>query len=230
MTDLDYVEHIAGVCATSNTAAELCRKLVHSEVTGQHALGAVVYVVTQAGDLELVGSYGKMPNLGDDVSIWANNPVANAVVGVEAKSAMMANHDGKEYLVSAIPITKGGSPIGVAAVVRQEGGVSLASKMSPVSIRALGNIYGTWLETLGIKPNTGPITQVSDAELTSRQIEIIKQIASGNTNAQIAANLILSESSIRQETVRIYRALGVGARSEAARKALNLGIIEKTVI
>ena len=34
-------------------------------------------------------------------------------------------------------------------------------------------------------------------------------MAQGLTNAQIAQELMLSESSIRQETVKIYRALGV---------------------
>jgi DNA-binding NarL/FixJ family response regulator len=55
-------------------------------------------------------------------------------------------------------------------------------------------------------------------------------MAEGKTNAQIAQELILSESTIRQETVKIYRALGVHARSEAGKRAKHLGIIDRVAI
>jgi DNA-binding NarL/FixJ family response regulator len=61
--------------------------------------------------------------------------------------------------------------------------------------------------------------------LTHRQQEVLQRMANGKTNAQIAVDLILSESSIRQETVKIYRALGVATRLEAAQKGLNLGLV-----
>lgn len=230
MEDLKIIEHVAELCATSGTAAELSRKLVHSPIVGIDAVGAVFYIVTQAGDLELIGSFGKVPSFGDDLSIWADNPLARAVSDLMPMSALMPNHDGKEYLVAALPITKGSDPIGVAAVVRNQTGQPIAAKLQPEAIRALSNTYAIWLDSLGLKPNTGPVTTVADGELTERQLEILRQMAMGKTNAQIAADLILSESSIRQETVRIYRALGVGARAEAARKALNLGLIEKVAI
>lgn len=50
-------------------------------------------------------------------------------------------------------------------------------------------------------------------------------MAQGLTNAQIAQELMLSESSIRQETVKIYRALGVNNREAAAKQARGLGLI-----
>jgi DNA-binding NarL/FixJ family response regulator len=50
-------------------------------------------------------------------------------------------------------------------------------------------------------------------------------MAEGLTNAQIAMQLMLSESSIRQETVKIYRALGVNSRVEASKKGQALGLI-----
>jgi DNA-binding CsgD family transcriptional regulator len=50
--------------------------------------------------------------------------------------------------------------------------------------------------------------------LTLRQWEILAGIRSGKTNAQIAEYLGFSESLIRQETVQIYRKLGVSGRKE----------------
>jgi ATP/maltotriose-dependent transcriptional regulator MalT len=40
---------------------------------------------------------------------------------------------------------------------------------------------------------------------------------------------MLSESTIRQETVKIYRSLGVGDRLEAVKKAKVLGLLPKRV-
>jgi DNA-binding NarL/FixJ family response regulator len=42
--------------------------------------------------------------------------------------------------------------------------------------------------------------------------------------------MILSESSIRQETVKIYRALGVGSRAEASKRAVHLGILRAPAV
>ena len=231
MQDVVVIEHIAELCATSGAAAELARRLVHSPMVGNgDAVGAVFYIVTQAGDLDLIGSYGKVPNLGDDLTIWAANPLAKAVADLKPHAELMPNHDGEEYLVASIPLLRGSDPIGVAAVVRRKNGVALASKLKPEAVRAIGNTYAIWLDSLGLKPNTGPISLATQTDLTQRQLEILKEMAHGKTNAQIASQLILSESSIRQETVRIYRALGVGTRSEAARKALNLGLIDRILI
>jgi DNA-binding NarL/FixJ family response regulator len=55
-------------------------------------------------------------------------------------------------------------------------------------------------------------------------------MAEGKTNAEIAQEMILSESTIRQETVRIYRALGVSARADASKRAKHLGIIDRLAI
>jgi len=55
----------------------------------------------------------------------------------------------------------------------------------------------------------------------------LSNIQDGQVNLEIAKELMLSESTIRQETVRIYRALGVGNRQEAVKKAQSLGIIKK---
>lgn len=50
--------------------------------------------------------------------------------------------------------------------------------------------------------------------LSRRQAEILQLIREGKTNPQIADELGFSESLIRQETVSIYRKLGVSGRKE----------------
>lgn len=53
-------------------------------------------------------------------------------------------------------------------------------------------------------------------ELTQRQQLILKLIAEGRTNNDIADLLTYSESLIRQETIKIYDFLGCNGRAEAA--------------
>lgn len=53
-----------------------------------------------------------------------------------------------------------------------------------------------------------------DEELTPRQKEIVILIRQGKTNSSIAVILGFSESLIRQETITIYRKLGVSGRRD----------------
>ena len=53
--------------------------------------------------------------------------------------------------------------------------------------------------------------------LTARQREILQLVAQGLSNAQIAKNLFLSESTIKQHLRATYKVLGVSDRKEAAR-------------
>ena len=46
----------------------------------------------------------------------------------------------------------------------------------------------------------------------------------GKTNHELAAELGFSVSTVRHETMRIYEALAVSDRKEAANKALLLGL------
>jgi DNA-binding NarL/FixJ family response regulator len=52
--------------------------------------------------------------------------------------------------------------------------------------------------------------------LSHRQREILGLVAEGRSNAQIAAHLYLSESTIKQHLRAAYKALGVRNRGEAA--------------
>jgi DNA-binding CsgD family transcriptional regulator len=54
----------------------------------------------------------------------------------------------------------------------------------------------------------------SMAELTERQSLILEMIQTGNTNQMIAVRMGYSESLIRQETINIYRKLGISGRRD----------------
>ena len=62
-------------------------------------------------------------------------------------------------------------------------------------------------------------------QLSQRQILILRGMVEGKTNHELATELGFSVSTIRHETMRIYQALAVSDRKEAAKKALMLSII-----
>ena len=62
-------------------------------------------------------------------------------------------------------------------------------------------------------------------ELSPRQLRVLEYVAQGMTNGQIARALKFSESTVRQETMAIYRFLQVPGRVEAVEVALERGIL-----
>ena len=64
-----------------------------------------------------------------------------------------------------------------------------------------------------------------NAQLSQRQILILRGMVEGKTNHELATELGFSVSTIRHETMRIYQALAVSDRKEAANKALTLSLV-----
>ena len=62
--------------------------------------------------------------------------------------------------------------------------------------------------------------------LSERQMRILGLMAKGLTNSQISKRVGFSESTVRQETMAIYRYFGVGGRREAVRLAGMRGMLD----
>jgi DNA-binding CsgD family transcriptional regulator len=62
--------------------------------------------------------------------------------------------------------------------------------------------------------------------LTDRQRRILELLARRMTNTQIGKNLGFSESTVKQETMRVYRHLGVSDRRAAVQAAIVRNILE----
>jgi DNA-binding NarL/FixJ family response regulator len=61
------------------------------------------------------------------------------------------------------------------------------------------------------------------AELTPREIEILRMVAAGMANKQIAAELVISERTARSHVSNILRKLGLSSRTQAALWAVREG-------
>ena len=72
----------------------------------------------------------------------------------------------------------------------------------------------------------GPITRTraNPAGLTDRQVEVLRLLAGGLTNAEIAERLVVSVRTVDHHVSAVLGRLGVGSRKEAAVRATELGL------
>ena len=66
----------------------------------------------------------------------------------------------------------------------------------------------------------------ADDELTTREIEVLRLIAAGNSNKLIADQLSIGEATVKSHVTNILSKLGANDRSHAITIALKRGIIE----
>ncbi len=70
------------------------------------------------------------------------------------------------------------------------------------------------------KPTTTAIPQTNPAGLTAREVEVLRLLADGLTDIQIAEKLILSPRTVHAHISSIYNKLDVTSRSAATRYAI----------
>lgn len=67
---------------------------------------------------------------------------------------------------------------------------------------------------------------VADDELTPREIDVLRLIATGNANKQIADQLSIGEATVKSHVTNILSKLGANDRAHAVTIGLKRGIIE----
>ena len=71
-----------------------------------------------------------------------------------------------------------------------------------------------------------PLKSLDDVGLTRRELEILQLVAEGDSNAQLAKMLWITEQTVKFHLSNIYRKLGVSNRTEAARWAQLHGLLD----
>jgi DNA-binding NarL/FixJ family response regulator len=61
--------------------------------------------------------------------------------------------------------------------------------------------------------------------LSSREIEVLRLVARGGTNKEVAGELVVSEHTVARHLSNIYTKLGVGSRSAATAWAYERSLI-----
>ena len=71
-----------------------------------------------------------------------------------------------------------------------------------------------------------PVPARSTHRLTPREVEVLRALAIGKSNKQLAPMLSISESTFKTYLRNIYEKLGVRTRVEAVRRGVELGIVD----
>ena len=67
---------------------------------------------------------------------------------------------------------------------------------------------------------------VSDEALTPREVEVLRHIAQGNRNKDIAERLFISEETVKVHVKHVMDKLGANDRTEAVAIGIRRGIIQ----
>jgi len=62
-------------------------------------------------------------------------------------------------------------------------------------------------------------------ELTKRELEVLTGMSHGRSNAQIGADLYLSEDTVKTHARRLFRKVGASDRAQAVAIGLRRGLI-----
>lgn len=77
----------------------------------------------------------------------------------------------------------------------------------------------------GGRPRPSHRAAASGPALSGREVEILRQVARGLSNPEIAAAFSISEGTVKTHLHRIFVKMGVGDRTQAAITALKQGTI-----
>jgi DNA-binding NarL/FixJ family response regulator len=84
---------------------------------------------------------------------------------------------------------------------------------------------GTVFSAIGLSEN-GVSAVAKEAGLTERELVILDALTRGLSNSAIAKELWVAEQTVKFHLTNIYRKLGAANRTEAARRAYELGLVE----
>jgi DNA-binding CsgD family transcriptional regulator len=85
----------------------------------------------------------------------------------------------------------------------------------------------TFNEVMGINPGNSsakPVTAVDLPELTARENAVLRLVAQGASNGDIARRLFISEKTVRNHLTNIFEKIGVDSRARAVVVARDRGV------
>jgi ATP/maltotriose-dependent transcriptional regulator MalT len=136
------------------------------------------------------------------------------------------------FAASGAAFELGRARLELARVLVSLGREDAAAREATVALKRLDEIGAAGeaararelLGHLGVSPRPTPGPR-GDQLLTPRQLEVLRQVSKGLTDAQIAARLVLSKHTVHRHLQNAYAALGCSSRAAAVAEAHRLRLL-----
>ncbi|MCB0172227.1 MAG: response regulator transcription factor [Anaerolineae bacterium] len=208
------------ICDDQEVVCEGLRVILNSaagiEVAGVAYDGAAALDLIPTAKPDLVLMDLKMPGLN---GIQATRLIHQQYP--EIRVLVLTTYDGDEWVLDAIRSGAAGyllkdSPR-EALIAAIKGTIDGKTHVDP-------GVAGTLLAQIA-RTATPPTTSLT-ADLSERELEVLRHLARGLTNLDIADRLHLSEGTIRNYVSAVFTKLGVSDRTQAAVIALRYGLVD----
>lgn len=217
--------------AVSRNSSEFCRYLAVVSLRDLKARTALLVRRDLDGTLRLHGQHGLVNRRTElaQLPLREENHLQHAI---DHQRVVVVSDGSHDRCFLAIPFNTGSPVLGAIGIGFADDAKSITLTQAELElIQLLGELMT--VNSLPRMRATGILTKIyfdseiesEQNEFTIRQLRILDEMAIGRTNAQIAKTLALSESTIKQEAVKIFRLLGVNNRQRAVSVSKEMGII-----
>ena len=149
--------------------------------------------------------------------------------GVPTKVLMLTTFDLNEYVYDALRAGASGFLLKDTPAEQLAEGVRIVARgealLAPTVTRRLLDEFAAFGRRTG--PQSAPVSAPGLDELTARELEVLRLLARGLSNAELAAELIVSETTVKTHVARILMKLGVRDRVQAVVVAYESGVVTR---
>lgn len=246
--EMDRMTAMVTFLASKPTLDDVAQYLVLDVFRTLQPRTALISVFDHSGSVSAAGSFGLVSDIIRALrrlSLWDRSPSVDAIregspIVFADKEALLteypwlANHDGLLNPTIVWPLSIGNQRLGSVQMqftgpVHHESVGTVFTSVTPILGLYL-SLRSTADATQGASDRRTPSSrdeQEPETELTPRQLRILHLLAEGMTNPQIAARIGFSDSTVRQETMAIYRFLGAEGRRDAVHIAGLRGLLSE---
>jgi DNA-binding NarL/FixJ family response regulator len=139
----------------------------------------------------------------------------------DCRLVMLTTFDDEDYVVRALRAGASGYLLKDRPAAELADAVRLAHagvvQLDPAAAARVATVLG--------RPTAAPVLDQAGHALTNRELEVLRLVAAGATNREIAARLYLSEGTVKNHVSRILGRLGLRDRTQAAIYARDRGLL-----
>jgi DNA-binding NarL/FixJ family response regulator len=142
---------------------------------------------------------------------------------VYARALLEEGSAGRAYLLKE----RVSEPEQLVAAIREvaRGGSVIDPKVVETLVAALGQLVPEPVPSVDVRGGSGSNTGLAEP-LTERELEVLRLVARGDSNQEIARNLVVSLATVKTHVNHIFGKLDAESRVQVVARARSLGLLE----